>query len=214
MSQLIYNEQSASPSTPSSGKVGQFYFGTNPPLLAQTEDTGLVYLPSGIMTSSVGNATGFATDTYLVGSGITLPTNNLFKAQTQYYCMFDMTKTAAGLGAFTINVRLGTLGTTADTSRLSLAFAVGTAVADTGTFELFVNFRSVGASATISGMVRCTHLLASTGLITTGASGIGIITGVSSAFDLTTPTRIGVSVNGGASFAGTNTIVQSRLINL
>jgi hypothetical protein len=214
MSQLIFNEQSASPSTPSAGKVGQFYFNSNPPLLAQTDDTGLIYLPSGIMTSSVSNATGFASDTYLAGSGITLPLANLFKAQTQYQCMFDMTKTAAGTGAFTVNVRLGTLGTTGDTSRLSLAFAVGTAVADTGTFELFVNFRSVGASAIISGMIRCSHLLAITGLITTGASGIGIITGTGSAFDSTTPTRIGISVNGGSAFAGTNTIVQSRLINL
>ena len=176
----------------------------------------MVYLPSGLTSSSIANATGFAADTYLAGSGIVLPVANLFKAQTQYQCTFDMTKTAAGTAAFTINVRLGTLGTTGDTSRLSLAFAVGTAVADTGTFTLLVNFRSVGSgtAAVISGMVTCNHLLAATGLITTGASGTGIILGTGAGFDSTTPTRIGISVNGGAAFAGTNTIVQSRLINL
>ena len=216
MSQLIYNEQSVSPSTPASGKVGQFYYNTNPPLLAQTDDNGLVYLPSGLASSSIANATGFSSDTYLAGSGIVLPVANLFKAQTQYQCTFDMTKTAAGTAAFTINVRLGTLGTTADTSRLSLAFAAGTAVGDTGTFTLIVNFRSIGSgtAAVINGMITCNHLLAATGLITTGASGTGIILGTGSGFDSTTPTRIGISVNGGAAFAGTNTIVQSRLINL
>lgn len=216
MSAIIYNEQSASPGTPAAGKVATWFTNQNPPARALTEDTGSVYIPAGFKNASVANATGFASDTYLIGSNRVVPIAGMWKAKTQYYCCFDMTKTAAGTAAFTVNVRLGTLGTTGDTSRLSLAFAVGTAAADTGTFELFVNFRTVGAgtAAVIQGMIRCTHHLAATGLITTGASGTGIILGTGAGFDSTTQTNIGISVNGGASFSGTNTLVQSALMNI
>jgi len=217
MSALTYNEQSDSPGTPAAGKVNEYYLNTNPPLLAYTDDAGGIYLPSGIKASSIAAVSAsFATDIYLVGSGLTVPKAGMWKAQTQYYCVFDMTKTGAGTGAFTVNVRMGTLGTTGDASVLSLAFAVGTAVIDAGTFELFVNFRTVGAgtSAVVSGLLRCTHHLAATGLITTGASGTGIVLGTGAGFNSSTQTKIGISVNGGASFSGTNTIVQSALMNI
>jgi hypothetical protein len=111
---------------------------------------------------------------------------------------------------------MGTLGTVVDASVLQLAFAVGTGVIDSGWFDLLINFRSVGSgtSAVVAGIIKCNHHLAATGLITTGASGFGQILGTSSGFNSTTQTKIGVSVNGGASFSGTNTIVQSCLINI
>lgn len=155
----------------------------------------------------------YAADTYLAGSGVTIPSAGDFAVAEQYICRFDMTKTAAGTAAFVITVRMGTLGTVSDAAILTFTFGAGTAAADTGLFEVLVTFQTVGSgtSAVIQGAASCIHHLAATGLVSTGASGVGIILGTSAGFNSTTPTVIGLSVNGGASFSGTNTIVQARL---
>lgn len=162
--------------------------------------------------STAAVAGGYAADTYLAGSSVTVAAG-AWAAKTIYRCVFDMVKTAAGTAAFTIIVRMGTAGTTSDTAILTLAYAVGTAAIDTGLFEVRVNFRTVGAgtAAVIQGVVEVNHHLAATGLVTTGASGTGIILGTSAGFNSTTPTILGLSVNGGASFAGTNTLVRAEL---
>lgn len=174
----------------------------------------VVTVLSNASTAAVGSA--YASDTYLAGSSIIIPAG-AWKAKTQYWCLFDMVKTGAGTAAFTVNVRLGTLGTQAgDASVCALAFAVGTGVIDTGRFELIATFRSVGAgtAAVVQGSIRCTHHLAATGLVTTGASGTGIINATGSGFNSTTQTTIGLSVNGGSLFSGTNTSVQAELYGI
>src|SRR5262252_5236035 len=156
---------------------------------------------------------GYAADTYLAGSNITVPPGG-FVALARYQCTFDMVKTAAGTAQFTITLRIGTSASTSDASIISFAFAAGTAAADTGTFEVFAHFRTVGSgtNAVVVGTAYCSHALAATGLISTGASGNGQITSVSSGFDSTPAgSVIGLSVNGGASFSGTNTIVETEL---
>lgn len=217
MSKLIFSEQSAIVSTPSAGKAAMFFDNSSPSRLISVDDGGSINHISSIRGGSTAAVSGgFASDTYLAGSGLTVFSAGQWKAGTQYYCGFDMVKTGAGVGAFTVNVRMGTLGTTGDASVLSLAFAVGTAVIDTGWFDLLLNFRSVGAgtSAVVQGILKCSHHLAATGLITTGASGFGLVLGTSSGFNSTTQTKIGISVNGGTSFSGTNTLVQSALIGI
>lgn len=157
-------------------------------------------------------AGGYASDTYLAGSSITIPPNG-WQAGGRYTCMFDMVKTGAGTAAFTINLRLGNAGSTSDASLISFAFTVGTANADTGTFVVTAHFRTVGSgtSAVVVGSAECRHALAATGLTTLGASGQAQITSASSGFDSTTANGVlGLSVNGGASFSGTNTIVQAE----
>lgn len=210
MSFLLQTNQASKPGTPAAGKVLVFPMSTMKKLCALNEDGVLTGI--GLQNASVANATGFASDTYLIGSNIQIPAG-LWQAKTRYRCRFDMVKTAAGTAAFTVNVRLGTLGTTGDTSRCALAFAVGTAAADTGLFTVDCTFRSIGSgtSAVVQGRITCSHALAATGLITTGASGFGLINTTGGGFDSTTPTNIGISVNGGASFSGTNTQVQSWL---
>src|SRR6185437_12742609 len=103
---------------------------------------------------------GYAADTYLAGSSVTVPAGG-WKVGSQYWCGFDMVKTAAGTAAFTIIVRMGTLGTTGDAAILTLAYAVGTAAIDTGWFEVYVDFRTVGSgtSAVIQGITKCSHHL-------------------------------------------------------
>jgi len=154
---------------------------------------------------------GFAADTYLVGSAVSVPTGGFVNGM-RYVCTFDMVKTAAGTATPTVIVRVGSAATTADAAILTFTFAAGTAAADTGTFVVTAHFRVAGTTAVMAGTCECRHALAATGLVSTGASGQGQLAVVSSAFDATpVNTFIGVSFNGGASFSGTNTLVEAEL---
>ena len=178
-------------------------------------EAGIAEIIGGLWNASTSQQTGFASDTYLAGSNIKIPSHGL-RAGSVYKCEFNMAKTGAGTAAFTVNVRIGT-GVVGDTSRVSLAFAVGTANADNGRFTVRVIVRSINASTgTIVADIECSHSLAATGLITTGASGYGEIgPTASSNFDTSAATLagqvIGISVNGGASFSGTNDMVVASL---
>lgn len=159
--------------------------------------------------SSTADQTGFAADTYLAGSAITLP-SGLPRVGTTYKLRFDMSKTAAGTAAAALIIRVGTAGTTADTARLTFNFSVGTAATDVGVFDVTVTFRTVGTgtNAVIAGFVQLTSQ-PTTGLSTLlkGAHA------VSAGFDSTTANLIiGASFNGGASFAGTCNLVRAELI--
>lgn len=163
-------------------------------------------------------AAGFATDTYLVGSQITIPSNAL-QAKTIYRCLFSVAKTNAGTVAPVLTIRYGIAGTTADVSRCAFTFPAQTAVVDEGLFEVNAIFRTIGSgtAAVIAGVANLRHDLgygstASTGLST--QSSPTVIT-VGGGFDSTPANSIiGLSVNGGASAAWTIAVVQSQLINL
>lgn len=168
------------------------------------------YVGTGLNNAALAGVIGvYAADTYLAGSAITIPTAGGWKAGTILRWMFDMSKSAAGVGAFTVTIRMGTLGTTGDAAILALAFGAGTALGDIGWFECNASFRTVGAgtTATLIASVKCSHHLAATGLISTGAAGIGIVTNVSAGFNSTTQTIAGLSINGGAAFSGTTSVV-------
>lgn len=156
---------------------------------------------------------GFATDTYLTGSSILIPASAL-KAGTRYKCVFNVVKTAAGVATPIINIRFGTNGSTADTSRGTLTFSAQTAVIDEGAYELYVTFRTVGSgtAAVIQSLGKLNHRLSITGL------GVGVgepEIATSGGFDSTVANSIiGLSVNGGASAAWTVNLVQATLENL
>lgn len=171
--------------------------------------TNFLAKASDIPNGSSAQQTGFASNTYLAGSVITVNAGD-WKVGSTYRCVFDMAKTTAGSAAPVVTIYIGTNGTTADTAVQTITWAAATGVADTGTFEVFVNFRAVGASATVASMGRCIHNLASTGLTSTGASGSGTITNsTSSTFNSTAATKIGIAFNGGASYVGTSNICQA-----
>jgi len=172
---------------------------------------------AGLSNASVATVSaGYAADTYLAGSAITIPVAGGWKVSTNYVCKFDMVKTAAGTATFVITLRMGTLGTTGDAAITTLTFAAGTAAADTGICTVTADFRTVGAgtSAVIQARAEWPHFLAATGLHSTGASGYGAILATSAGFNSTTQTIIGLSVNGGASFSGTNTMVDAYALNI
>lgn len=219
MSRLILTGQVSNPSAPASGKVAIFADNNTLPQMKFIGPNSVVpkLLDDKLVMNnfSTANQTGFAADTYLTGSSITIPAGRLSAAGFRYKLRFDMVKTAAGTAAAALAIRVGTLGTTGDTARLTFTFGAGTAAVDTGIFEVEAHYRNVGGSAVLVGYATCRHHLAATGLISTGASGIGILPVTSGAFDSTVASLIiGASFNGGAAFSGTNTLVQAEGLNL
>jgi lysophospholipase L1-like esterase len=153
-------------------------------------------------------AAGFAADTYVTGSAVAIPVGRI-KPGAIYRCKLKVSKTGAGVATPIVQVRLGTAATTADTSRATLTFAAQTAVADDGFIEVFVTVRATGSSTGVIHAVGVLdHSLAATGLSTANTS---IKEATSSTFDTTTPTFIGISVNGGTSAAWTISMVQAEL---
>src|SRR4029077_677151 len=110
--------------------------------------TNFVPKASDIPNGSSAQQTGFASNTYLAGSVITLAAGD-FKVGSTYRCMFDIAKTTAGTAAAIVTIYVCTNGSTSDTPAQTIQFAAATGVADTGMFEIWVNFRAIGASATI-----------------------------------------------------------------
>lgn len=212
MATLRLDTQTA-PGAPSSGQAFGYVDSTTKRWRTQNDAAAVAVYPYEIANASAAGAAGaFATDTYLAGSSATIPTAGDWSVGQSYACVFDMTKTAAGTAQFTITVRMGTAGTVADAAIVTFAFGAGTAAADTGRFVVELTFQAVGSgtSAVLVGMATCSHHLAATGLVSTGASGTGIILASSAGFNSTTQTVLGLSVNGGASFSGTTTIAQAR----
>jgi hypothetical protein len=163
-----------------------------------------------LFNQSVANqGPGFATDTYATGSFIVLP--GVPKVGTRYRVKIALSKTAAGTATPILQVRVGTAGTTADTSRLSFTFSAGTAATDAGEFYIDVVFRSVGSgtSAVVQGFCSLTSQP------TTGISLlIKNVQTTSAGFDSTVAgLGIGVSINGGTSAAWTVTLVAAELVN-
>lgn len=161
--------------------------------------------------SVASTAAGFAADTYLVGSDVAIPAGRL-QAKSMYRVKFFATKTASGAATPIIQVRFGTAGSTADTSRATLTFAAQTNVIDSAVIEIFCTFRAVGASGILRAEGMIDHTLATTGFSTANTS----ITGATSAtFDTTVASsRIGLSVNGGSGASWTINSVQAELFNL
>lgn len=207
MSDIILDVQSPSV-TPSSGKVA-IYADSMTKLLSFKNDAGYVNSLGGYIGNfSVTSQTGFAADTYLAGSNIVIPQHRI-QTGTTFWWMFDITKTAAGIAAPTVNIRVGTLGTTADTSRVLFTLPAQTAAVDAGTFIINALVRNSGAVSVMVGQLVMTHNVPAgiTGLSTSISPNI---TTVSAAFDTDTSGLIvGLSVNGGGSAAWTTQIVTA-----
>jgi hypothetical protein len=181
--------------------------------LAWNEATGFFtytgVLPS-LVNESVSSQTPFSSDTYLVGSNISIPAG-LPIVGTFYNLVFDVAKTNAGTATPIITVRIGTAGTTADAARCTLTFGAGTAAVDTGIFEVGCYFRTVGSgtSAILQGRARLTSNLTTTGI----SNAVKAVLNTGGGFDSTVANLIiGASYNGGASAAHTIQMVRAELV--
>lgn len=151
-----------------------------------------------------------ATTAYVAGSDVRASAGRPFKAGTIIRWWVYLSKTAAGTAARTLDVRFGTNGTTADTSRGSLALTP-TAAADSGLYVVTVTFRSIGASGVCAIAVDLVHKGATTGLAN-GAAVAGI---ANATFDNTSTSLIaGLSITTGASEVLTITQVTTEVDNI
>jgi len=163
--------------------------------------------PTFLINSSTANQTGFSTDAYLTGSNVAGVAGS-WVASGIYYVKFDLSKTAAGTGQIVVTVRFGTAGTTSDTALCTLTFPAGTATADNGTVEVWVNFRTVTTAITCSAVGR---IVSGGGGLTGGTTSWNAIAKTTgSGGTPASATSLGISVNGGSGFQGTVTTVQAE----
>lgn len=201
--------------TPAAGVLAAYADSTSKQLSTKN-DAGAINTPVfGAKNQAVSSVTGYAADTFLVGSSIPLGLVSPLLAGSRYHLIFDVTKSAAGVAAPTVIIRFGTAGTVADAAILTFTFNAQTSVADNGTFEVWVTFRTVGAgtSAVLQGMAILEHNLAITGLGSVNPGGWQQVLVTSSGFNSAVASSIiSASINGGASASWTVTLVQAEVI--
>lgn len=161
--------------------------------------------------STANQGAGFATDTYVTGSRILIPAQTA-RAGTIYMCEMSFSKTASGTATPIINLRVGTAGTTSDTTRGTYTFSAGSAAADQFRLRIKAVYRSVGSGSAAVIASHCEAVAQPTTGFSTLLKGI---CQVSAGFDSTVANSgLGVSVNGGASAAWTCYQVLARLENV
>jgi hypothetical protein len=208
MADILIEKQSVSV-TPSTGQAVIFVDSTAS-ILAVKDASGVVSASS--KNAAIANqGAGFATDTYLTNSDILIPSWSM-QAKTVFKWTLMATKTAAGVATPIYNIRIGSLRTTGDTTRLTLTGPAQTAIVDKGILTIIVTVRSVGASGVIQGNASWQHTgTAASSTIGTGFAndGSGHVDGTSAGFDNSNlgGSYIGLSINGGASASWTVTQV-------
>jgi hypothetical protein len=161
--------------------------------------------------TTVQQAPAAATLTKITGSEIALPINKL-RIGAILRWRFNMAKTAAGSASSTFDIRLGTLGTSADAAVITFTKPAGTAAADEGYVEIEATIRGpLSASGKVVGTFKMVHNLAATGHAIIPAV---VVTTVSGNVDLTVAGLIAtLSVTSGAADAITIEQVSAELLN-
>lgn len=209
MSDILLDVQSAA-ATPSAGQA-VIAVNTTTKRIQTVDDAGFKRTLGYVNFSTTSQAPAAATRTYITGSNILIPAGAL-QVGSMFRWTFSVTKTGAGTAASTYDIAFGTAGTTADTARVSFTKPAGTAAADEALITILAICRGpVGASGVVAGTFNLTHNLASTGHATIPSVNV---TTISSAFDITTPTNIGVCVTSGASDALTFQVVSAEAWNI
>jgi hypothetical protein len=176
--------------------------------LTFTEGLGWFYnkLSVSVPAGSTNKLTGAdqslgAADTYLNNSALTLAALGAPTIGRCYHWRFIVSKTAAGTATPVVQVRVGTAGTTADTSRVTFTWGAGTAAIDRGEIEMEAMFVAVGASAILRGKANWTTNTEAVGL---SANVKALQPADSGTFDSTVANSlIGLSYNAGTSGAHT-----------
>lgn len=149
----------------------------------------LSYVGESVRNASTSSQTiNSATTAYVTNSNLAIPTGKL-RVGSVLRWRLAITKTNAGTTAgCAVIVKLGTAGTTSDTSVLTFTFGTPTGVVDTAYFDVEVTCRGpLSASGVLAGIARMTHNLAATGFSTLPCEAISA---VSSSFDVTTANLI------------------------
>lgn len=148
-----------------------------------------------------------ATDTYITGSAITIPQSRV-QVGTRWRIALEMSKTAASTATPVVNIRYGTAGTVADSSKTASTLGAQTAVAGSAYWEWWGVFTAVGASAVMKITRRLVH--------DPGFGAAGQSTFVTTATFDSSPagSKVGISINTGTSAVWTVNMVETELWNL
>lgn len=206
MAKITIPNQTA-PTTPSSG-YSVIWVDSTTKKGIWTDDGGIHRAGTVSKNYATAQQTGFAADTYLAGSAITVPSFGMQIGQF-YQWQVSIEKTAAGTGVITATIRLGAAGTTADTSRCALVQTVAqTATASVTTMFVSCLVRTVSASGVLVGALS----FGSSGTTTGFGDGDRI---VSATFDNSAVggQLLGLSLNGNTSASYTIDSVVGWLIS-
>lgn len=210
MADLLLDTQ-GTPASPAAGKL-LVYPDSSSLQLTTLNSAGRKLSLDGVLRNwNTADVVANAADTYLTGSNIAIP-QHLLQAGATFRWRFVMTKSAAGIAAPTWNVRVGTAGSLADTSRLLFTGSAQTGVVDAGIVEIVAILRNTGAAGVLAGGLVLTHNAAATGFSTLNTEVFQV---TSSGFDTTVANLIvGVSVNPGASGVWTHQVITAELANM
>lgn len=206
VAEIVLDTQAA-PTTPAASK-GVIYIDTNTERPAVKNDAGVVSSHKVQTDIATQNLTGV--DTYLTVGGFTLPSGGLQVGSLFKWSMY-VSKTAFGVAAPIYRLRCGTLGTTGDAAVCTMTGTAQTANADFGLFEFYLAIRSVGAAGVAQAAMRMNHSLLITGF-TTLASHTPVLVNTSAGFDTTTVTKVGISIDPGASAVWTCNVIAEMFI--
>lgn len=166
----------------------------------------------GFNFSTVAQSPAAAVRTYIAGSNLVVPKTKI-QIGSMWRWRFNLTKTAAGSAASTIDIAFGTAGTVADVARVSFTKPAGTAVVDEGWCEVIATCRGpLTAAGVVVGQFLLTHNLAATGHAVIPSV---VVNTVSAGFDVTVDNLIvGLCITSGAADAITIQMCQADSFNL
>jgi hypothetical protein len=162
--------------------------------------------------STASQAPGAGATTYLTNSNIAVPTGKL-RIGTWFRWTLIYTKTAAGTAARSHLIKVGTAGTTADATIVTLTSGTPTAAVDTACQIITAVCRGpLSASCIMHGSSAGTHQLSTTGIFANEVEALQVTSGT---WDATTANLIvGLAVTTGASEALTYQQVIAEAFNL
>jgi len=207
MAEIILDAQ-GKPAAPASGQL--LYFPDTTALIGCTINPSGIVQARSVNASIADQGAGFATDTYVTGSSLLIPSFGM-QAKCFFRWRIGANKTAASTATPVYTIRIGANQTTADTSRLALTGPAQTAATDAAIIEILVTCRSVGVAGVLQGNVSMKHNLTATGFANNVSS---VVQGTSAGFDNSAlgGSYIGLSINGGASASWTLTQVRSEAV--
>jgi hypothetical protein len=171
--------------------------------LEYVEGVGFFKVPNPVNVPNPGVLTadqsiGATVTVYLTSSDLHVSAGRPLKAGTVMRWHIVATKTAAATASMTWDLRVGTAGTTSDTSRASVATGTQTAATDISHLFVQVTVRSISATGTIHTLMEMDHNSATAGFWTTANTILSETT--SGTFDTTATNLIfGLSLTTGAS---------------
>jgi len=154
---------------------------------------------------------GAGATTYLTNSNIAVPVGKL-RAGTQFRWTLCFSKTAAGTAPSSHLIKVGTAGTTADATIVTLTGGTPSGAVDAGYEVITFTIRTIGAAATSNGNSMRTHNLSTTGLFGNESE---VSNAAGTTFDSTVANLIvGLALTAGASEARTYQQILVEAFNL